>query len=162
MIEYLLVLDEQYDEQAAKLRNCITRTMEPEVYARRLHVYYAETQARVAIVESCETALAEALRTAKEHHAEQLRITYLVTRPKRRMLTADGQEPMILDGIPVDPPERRRMDPAVLSAPPPSEVSDTEPLLPLTQPPSREKEIPAPPPLEDPRSPTMRLSASMM
>jgi hypothetical protein len=28
MTEYLLALDEQYHEQAAKLRNCITRTME--------------------------------------------------------------------------------------------------------------------------------------
>jgi hypothetical protein len=43
MTECLLILDEQYDEQAAKLRNCITRTMEAEVYAWRLHVHYAET-----------------------------------------------------------------------------------------------------------------------
>jgi hypothetical protein len=120
MTEYLLALDEQYDEQSAKLRNYITRTMEAEVYARRLHVYYAETQAYVAIAESRETALAEALRTAEECHALQLWIAYLVTRPKRRMLAADRQEPTILDGIPVDLPERRRMDPAVPSVPPPS------------------------------------------
>jgi meiotically up-regulated gene 157 (Mug157) protein len=60
--------------------------MEAKVYARRLYVYYVETQGRVAITESCEFALAEALRTAEERHAEQLRITYIVTRPNRRML----------------------------------------------------------------------------
>jgi hypothetical protein len=146
MTEYLLALDEKYDKQAAKLRNCITYTMEAEVYARRLHVYYAETQARVTIVESHETTLAKALRIAEERHTEQLRIAYLVTRPKRRMLAANGQEPTILDGIPVDPPEQR-MDPTIPSAPPPSEVSDVEPLLPLTQPPSREE--------GDPRSTTV-------
>jgi hypothetical protein len=105
MTEYLLALDEQCDKQAAKLRDYITRTMEAEVYARRLYVYYVETQARVAITESCEFALAEALRTAEERHAEQLRITYIVTRPNRRMLAAGGQEPAILDGIPIHPPQ---------------------------------------------------------
>jgi hypothetical protein len=153
MTKYLLALDKQYDEQATKLRNCITRTMEAEVYARRLHVHYAETQARVAITESRETALAEALRTAEERHTEQLRIAYLVTRPKRRMLAADGQEPPILDGIPVHPPERRRMDPAVPPAPPPSEVSDAEPLLPLTQPSSREEGDPCSTTVEGPKEP---------
>jgi hypothetical protein len=132
MTEYLLTLDEQYDKQAAKLRDYITRTMEAEVCARRLYVYYTETHARVAIAESREFALAEALRTAEERHAEQLRIAYIITRPNRRMLTADGQEPTILDGIPVHPPQRRRMDPAVPPAPPPSEVPDAKPLLPLT------------------------------
>jgi hypothetical protein len=136
MTEYLLALDEQYDKPAAKLRDYITRTMEAEVYTRRLYVYYAKTQARVAIVKSREFALAEALRTAEERHTEQLWIAYIITRPNRRMLAADGQEPVILDGIPVHPPQRRRMDPAVLPAPPPSEVPDAEPLLPLTQPPS--------------------------
>jgi hypothetical protein len=69
------------------------------------------------------------------------------------MLATDGQEPPILDGIPVHPPERRRMDPAVPPAPPPSEVSDAEPLLPLTQPPSREEGDPCSTTVEGPKEP---------
>jgi hypothetical protein len=52
------------------------------------------------------------------------------------------QGPVILEGIPVYPPERRRMDLATLPAPPPMEVLEIEPLVPLTQPPPREEAKP--------------------
>jgi len=39
-----------------------------------------------------------------------------------------------LEGIPIHPPERRRTGVAASLAPPPSEVSEEEPLIPLTQP----------------------------
>jgi hypothetical protein len=55
------------------------------------------------------------------------------------MFAMDGQEPMILEGVPIYPLERRRMDVAVPPALPPTEASDIEPLLSLTQPPPREE-----------------------
>jgi hypothetical protein len=63
-------------------------------------------------------------------------------------VTADRQEPVILEGIPIHPPGRRT-DPTVPPAPPPSRDFDTEPLLPLTQPPPN-KEEPAPSSVEEP------------
>jgi hypothetical protein len=144
MTDYLLSLDEQYNVQAAGLRNCISCTQMAVVYARSLHVQLTEAQARATTTESHETAITEAPRTTEERHAEQLRTTYLITRPKQRTPDVDGQEPVILEGIPIHPPERRRMDPAVPPAPPPSEVSNVELLLPLTQPPPREEEDPQP------------------
>ena len=64
---------------------------------------------------------------------------YLVTRAKRRTLATERQELLILEGIPVQPPERRRTSVAIPPAPPPLEVSEVEPLLPLTQPLPREE-----------------------
>ena len=55
------------------------------------------------------------------------------------MLVAERQNPLILDGIPVHPPERQRAGVAVPPAPPPSDVLEGEPLLPLTQPLPREE-----------------------
>jgi len=68
MTDYMLSLDEQYDKQAAGLRNCIHRTEEAEIYARKLHVHFAKAQARAATTESRETAIVEALKTAEDHH----------------------------------------------------------------------------------------------
>jgi hypothetical protein len=104
MTEYLLDIDEQYDKQAAKLRDYITHTLEAKVYARRLYVYYVETQARVTIAESREFALAKALRTAEECHARATVDCLHHHLANRRLLAIDGQEPAILDGIPVHPP----------------------------------------------------------
>ena len=59
---------------------------------------------------------------------------YLVTRAKRRTLVVEQQDPLIVEGIPIHPLERRRTSVAVPLAPPPSEVLEVEPLLPLTQP----------------------------
>jgi hypothetical protein len=61
-----------------------------------------------------------------------------------------GQEPMILEGIPVYPLERRRMDLAVPPAPPPMKASEIKPLIPLTQPPPREAADPRPSSVEGP------------
>ena len=96
----------------------------------------------MAAVESRETAMSEALKEAKDRHAHQLGEAYLVTRAKRRMLTAERQDPLILERIPVHPPERRRTGVVVPPEPPPSKVSEVEPLLPLTQPLPREKADP--------------------
>jgi hypothetical protein len=81
MTTYLLSLNDQHDKQAAKLRNCLHHAKEAKIYARKLHVQFTEAKARAATAESHETAIAEALKTAKDRHAEQLRNAYLVTRP---------------------------------------------------------------------------------
>jgi hypothetical protein len=72
-------------------------------------------------------------------------------------VTADRQEPVILEGIPIHLPGRRRTDPALPPAPPPSRDFDAEPLLPLTQPLPNEE--PAPSSVEEP--PARRNEASL-
>ena len=76
----------------------------------------------------------EALKEAEDRHVHQLGETYLITRAKQRMLAAERQDPLILEGIFVHPPERRRTGVVVPPAPPPLEVSEVEPLLPLPPP----------------------------
>ena len=78
--------------------------------------------------------MSEALKEAEDRHAHQLGEANLVTRAKRRTLATERQDPLIMEGIPVHPPERRRTGVVVPPAPPPSEVSEVEPLIPLTQP----------------------------
>ena len=80
----------------------------------------------------------EALTGAKDQHVHQLRVAYLVTRAEQRTLATKRQDAPILEGIPIHPPERRRTGVAAPPAPPPSEVSEVEPLIPLTQPLPRE------------------------
>ena len=79
----------------------------------------------------------EALKEAEDQHVHQLREAYLFTRAKWRTLAAERQDAPILEGIPVHPPERRT-GVALPPSPPPSEVSEVEPLIPLTQPSPRE------------------------
>ena len=107
-----------------------------------LEVQLAEAHANVAATESRETAMAEALKEAKDRHTQQLEDAYLVTRAKRRTLDTERQEPLVLEGIPIHPSERRRTDVAVPPAPPPLKVSEVESLLPLTQTPPREETDP--------------------
>jgi hypothetical protein len=64
----------------------------------------------------------------------------------------ERQEPLILEGIPVHPLERRRTSVAVPPAPPPTEASEREPFLPLTQPLPREEADPQPR-VEEPQEP---------
>ena len=78
--------------------------------------------------------MSKALKEAEDWHAHQLGEAYLVTRAKRRMLAAERQDPLILEGIPVHLPKRQRTNVVVPPAPPPSEISEVESLLPLTQP----------------------------
>jgi hypothetical protein len=139
LTDYLLALDEQYDRQATALRTQIRRAEEAELHTRTLHVQYAQAQARAASAESRETTIAEFLKTIIDQHAEELKRAYLITRPRRRMFAMHGNEPVILEGHPIHPPERRRMDIAVPPAPPPSRDFDAEPLLPLTQSPPKEE-----------------------
>ena len=101
-----------------------------------------EAHASAAAAESRDTAMLEALKEAEDQHGHQLREAYLVTRAKQRMLAAERQDPLIMEGIPVHPLERRRTGVAVLPAPPPLEVSEVEPLIPLTQPLPREEADP--------------------
>jgi hypothetical protein len=129
MTTYLLALDEQYDHQAAELRECLHQAEEAEIFSRMLEVQLAEAHANVADVESREAALAEAHQVDRDRHAQELEDAYLVTSAKRRTLARESLEPLILEGIPVHPPERRRTN---VVAPPPLEVSEVEPLLPLT------------------------------
>ena len=102
----------------------------------------AEAHASAVDAKSQEAAMSEALKEAEDWHAHQLVEAYLVTRAKRRTLAAERQDPLILEGIPVHPLERRRTGVAVPPAPPPLEVSEVEPLLPLTQPLPREETDP--------------------
>ena len=83
--------------------------------------------------------MSKALKEAKDWHAHQLGEAYLVTKAKRRTLATERQDPLILEGILVHPPKRRRTGVAVLPAPPPLEVLEVESLLPLTQPLPREE-----------------------
>ena len=101
-----------------------------------------EAHASAATAESWETAMSKALKEAKDRHAHQLGEAYLVTKAKRRTLATERQDPLIVEGILVHPLERRRTSVAVLPAPPPSEVSEVEPLIPLTQPLPREEADP--------------------
>jgi hypothetical protein len=57
---------------------------------------------------------------------------YLATRAKRRTLAMERQEPLILEGIPIHPLERRGIGVAVSPAPPPMQASEIESFLPLT------------------------------
>ena len=79
----------------------------------------------------------EALKEAEDRHVHQLGEAYLFTRAKRRTLVDERQDAPILEGIPIHLPERRTGD-AEPPAPPPSEVLEVEPLVPLTQPLARE------------------------
>ena len=99
-----------------------------------LQVQLAEAHASAAAAKSQETAMSEALKGAEDRHAHQLGEAYLVTKAKRRTSAAEWQDPLIVEGIPVHPPERRRTGVAVPPAPSPLEVSKLEPLTPLTQP----------------------------
>ena len=94
----------------------------------------AEAHASAAAAESRETIMSKALKEAKDRHVHQLREAYLVTRAKRRMLAAERQDAPILEGIPIHPPARSRTGVAAPPAPPPSKVSEEEPLIPLAQP----------------------------
>ena len=102
---YLLALDEQYDQHALKLRKCLWQAKEAEIFSRMLQVQLAEAHASVAAIESHETAMSEALKKAKDRHAHQLEEAYRVTRAKHRTLAVERQDPLILEGIPVHPPE---------------------------------------------------------
>jgi hypothetical protein len=140
MTTYLLALDEQHNKQASELRKCIHQAEEVEIYARKLHVLFTKAHAQAAAAKSHETAIVEALKEAKDHHAQQLKNAYLITRPKQRMFATPKQEPMILEGIPIYPLERRRLDLEAPLAPPPTEVSKIKHLIPQTQPLPREEE----------------------
>ena len=94
----------------------------------------AEAHACTAVAESRETAMLEALKEAEDQHIHQLGEAYLFTRPKRRMLVDEMKDAPILFGVPIHLPERRRTGDAEPPAPPPSEVLEAEPLVPLTQP----------------------------
>ena len=130
---YLLALDEQYDQQVLELRTCLRQAEEAEIFSRMLQVQLAEAHASAAAAESRETAMSEALKEAQNRHVHQLGEAYLFTRAKRRTLATKRKDPLIVEGIPVHPP-KRRTGVAVPPAPPPSEVSEVEPLIPLTQP----------------------------
>ena len=92
--------------------------------------------------QSQETTISEALKEAEDRHVHQLGEAFLVTRAKRRTLVVEQHDPLIVEGIPVHPPERRRAGVAVPPTPPPLEVSEVEPLLSLAQPLPREEADP--------------------
>jgi hypothetical protein len=92
----------------------------------------------------------------QDRHAQELEDAYLATRAKRRTLTTERQEPLILEGIPVHPLVRR-IGVAVPPAPPPTEASEIEPFLPLTQPlPGEEADLRAAEEPQEPRNEVVR------
>jgi regulator of protease activity HflC (stomatin/prohibitin superfamily) len=92
MFDYLLSLDEQYDRQAASLRECIHRAEEAEKKIRSLEVQLAKAKAQAAKAESCEAAALEASKQAEDRYRQKLKDFYLVTRAKRRILTLEERE----------------------------------------------------------------------
>ena len=105
---------------------------EAEIFTRMLEVQLAEAHASTAAAESRETTMSEALKEAEDQHVHQLHEAYLVTRAKQRTLATERQHVPILEGIPIHSLEGRRTGVAVPPTPPPSEVSEVEPLIPLT------------------------------
>jgi hypothetical protein len=143
LTSYLLALDEQYDRQASELRECLRRDEEAEIFSRMLE----------AAAESREAAMAKAIKVDQDCHVQELEDAYLATRAKRRTLATERQEPSIFEGIPVHPLERRRTGVAVPPAPPPTEASEVEPFIPLTQPLPGEQVDPQPSAAEEPQEP---------
>jgi hypothetical protein len=94
--------------------------------------------------------MAKAIKVDQDRHAQELEDAYLATRVKRRTLATERQEPLILEGIPVHPLERRRTGVAVPPAPPHTEASEIEPFVPLTQPLLGEEANPQPSAAEEP------------
>jgi hypothetical protein len=152
LTSYLLALDEQYDRQASELREGLRRAEEAKIFSRMLEVQLAEAHANLAAAESREAAMAEAVKVDQDRHAQELEDAYLATRAKRRTLATERQEPLILEGIPVHPLERR-IGVAVPPAPPPMEASELEPFFPLTQPLPGEEADPQPSAAEEPQEP---------
>jgi hypothetical protein len=153
LTSYLLALDEQYDRQASELRECLRRAEEAEIFSRMLEVQLTEAHANLAAAERREAAMAKAVKVDQDRHAQELEDTYLATRAKRRTLAMEGQELLILEGIPVHLLERRRTGVAVPPAPPPTEASEIEPFIPLNQPLPREEADPQPRVAEEPQEP---------
>jgi hypothetical protein len=153
LTSYLLALDEQYDRQASELREGLRRAKEAEIFSRMLEVQLAEAYANLAAAESREATMTEAVKVDQDRHAQELEDAYLATRAKRRTLATEMQEPLVLEGIPIHPSERRRTGVAVPLAPPPTEALEMEPFLPLTQPLPREEADPQPSAAEEPQEP---------
>jgi hypothetical protein len=156
LTSYLLALDEQYDQRASEMRECLCRAEEAEIFSRMLEVQLAEAHTNLAAAESREAAMAEAVKVDQVRHAQELEDAYLATRAKCRTLATESQEPLILEGIPVHPLERRRTGVAVPPAPPPTEASEIEPFVPLTQPLLGEEADPQPSTTGEPKSPGMK------
>jgi hypothetical protein len=141
------------------LKKCIHRAEEANILVRKLHVQLAEAQAQAAAAESGETAISEAMKEAKDHHTQELKDAYLVTRAKRRMLALEDQQPIILEGIPIMPLKiGKRLTIEGPSAPPPTatsyEASELEPkeeeISLLSQPPPKDDGDPPLIPKEEP------------
>jgi hypothetical protein len=118
-----------------------------------LEVQLAKAHANLAAAESREAAMSEVVKVDQDHHAQELEDAYLATRAKRRTLALERQEPLILEGILIQPLERRRTGVVVPPAPPPTEASEIEPFLPLTQPLLGEEADPQPSAAEEPQEP---------
>ena len=101
MTRYLLALDERYDQQARRLKRCICRAEEAEVQIRQLRVQVTGAHAKADAAENCEAIAVEALKLTEDSHTQQLKDAYLVTQEKRRIITVDGQQHPVLDGIQV-------------------------------------------------------------
>ena len=139
LMTYLLTLDEEYDRQAIAIRDQLHRAKQAELFIWKLLMENARAQARLAITIHRETSLAEAVKTLKDRHAEELKRAYLVTRPRRRMFAMHGTEPAVLEGIPLYLSARRRTDSTVPPTPSSSPARATI-YESLSQPPPRDED----------------------
>jgi hypothetical protein len=110
---YLITLDAQYDFLARHHRQMIAQAEDAEKRNRKLHVDITIAQARVAALESREVIAVEALKQAKDEHAQKLMEAYLVTCNQRRAMRIQElassnpvqpkrvEDPQILEGHPV-------------------------------------------------------------
>ena len=64
-----------------------------------------EAHASSVDAESQEIVMSKALKEAEEQHVHQMGEAYLFTRAKRRTLVDERQDALILEGIPIHPPE---------------------------------------------------------
>lgn len=133
LASYLLALDELYDRQSERLRQCIRRAEESETFSRMLDLRLAEAYAQLYDAEHRVASLTEFLRETEDRHAQELSNTYQVARARRTLGRPTWRpQPLVLLGVPLFPRERRISLP-VPPAPPPSEASEEEAPLPLSQ-----------------------------
>jgi uncharacterized protein (UPF0297 family) len=97
---YLLALDEQYGRQASELRECLHRAEEAEIFSRMLEVQLAEAHANIAVVESRETAMTEAIKVDRDRFVQELEDAYLITRTKCKTLATEKAGTLDLRGNP--------------------------------------------------------------
>jgi hypothetical protein len=90
---------------------------------RRLQVRLLAAKARAAAAQSNEAVAIEDLKEAEEQHSQELKDAHLMGCARRRMCAFEGEEPLILDGIPVIHGSSKRKTLDAPPTPPPTEAT---------------------------------------